>query len=184
MAQHETIESKGLPILDLPAAIAPGVTTFLAAASRPGMVPYRIVILDATQNATGVGDAKGMKIKYPTIGFTAGEKVVGVALGFAVTHLANAGYSATFYPREPGLSARFRAIGVAPVMTDSSTDTTAILPGDNVVASMVANNDGLAAKGTLSTNALAANQHFVGTALRGVTIENGICLVLVRPQEA
>jgi hypothetical protein len=159
-------------------------TTYLASAARAGMVPFRAVMLDKAFNPTAmVGGDSRAEILYPATTHNDGDTVIGVVMGPTDT-LARDEYASAEYPIKQGVAATVRMHGWAPMRADSTVGGAPILAGDYVKCSNTANFDGMAAKGTLTNNAPAADQHIVGICLNRVDAEQGVALVMVRPVEA
>lgn len=140
-----------------------------------GVEPFRVVILDSSVTPSNVSPM--LKVKYPAIAISNGERVEGITLGPVNTLSGSLAVCAA------NKEVNVVTIGECMVECDTGVDSTNILVGDLVAHSAVSGQNGCIAKAGLTNNYPTAGQHIVGRALGKATVEGQYILVHIAIQE-
>lgn len=140
-----------------------------------GVEPFRVVILDSSVTPGNVSPI--LKVKYPAIAISNGERVEGITLGPVNT------LSGSLAAIAANKEVNVVVVGECMVKCDTTVDTTNINVGDQVAHSATAGQNGCIKAAALTNNYPTAGQHIVGRALGKATIEGEYILVMIEKQE-
>lgn len=140
-----------------------------------GVEPFRVVILDSSYTPGNVSPV--LKVKYPAIAISNGERVDGITFGPVST------ISGSLAAIASGKEVLVVVIGEAVVKCDNSVSGTNINVGDQVSHSSTSTYNGCIKKTGLTNNYPTAGQHVVGRALQKATVDNQFILIQIEKQE-